>query len=88
MKDKIFVMHVCKNSKCNNAWIDEDLTNAKTNPPQWKFCKECCEKYGFINSKSPPKKKLSIKQKETIEKYKFNKRKKSTLRHLFEEENS
>lgn len=28
-----YVMHFCRNKKCNNGWIDKDLTNAKTNPP-------------------------------------------------------
>ena len=38
---KIFVAHHCKNPKCDSIWIDEDLTNAKTRPPKWKYCKEC-----------------------------------------------
>jgi hypothetical protein len=85
-KDKIYVVHFCKNKNCNNAWLDEDLTNAKNRPPRWKYCKECCEKFGFTNPKSPPKKKLSAKQEETIQKHRFQKRKKSSVIDLFYEE--
>lgn len=42
-----YVMHICRNKKCNNGWIDKDLTNAKTNPPDWKYCKECAGKLGI-----------------------------------------
>ena len=73
-----YVIHYCKNPKCNNSWIDEDLTNAQTRPPRWKYCDECCKKYGYVNPKTPPKKKLSQKQQETIKKNKFCKRKKSS----------
>lgn len=48
-----FVIHFCKNTKCNNAWIDEDITNAKSRPPQWKYCKECCENFGYVNPNRP-----------------------------------
>lgn len=74
-----YLVHFCKTKQCNNAWIDEDLTNAKNRPPQWKYCEECCKKYGFINPSQPPKKKLSKKQWGTINKNKFQKRKKSPL---------
>lgn len=77
-KEKVYVLHTCKNPKCNNGWIDEDLTNAKSRPPKWKYCLECCEKYGYVNPKSPPKKQLTKKQKETIKKNQFPKRKKSS----------
>lgn len=48
-----YVMHICRNKKCNNGWIDKDLTNVKTNPPAWKYCRECAEKLGidFKNQK-------------------------------------
>lgn len=48
-----YVMHICRNKKCNNGWIDKDLTNVKTNPPAWKYCQECAEKLGidFKNQK-------------------------------------
>jgi len=78
-KEKIYVVHYCKNKKCNNAWIDVDLTNAKSRPPRWKYCDSCCEIYGFVNPITPPKKKLSEKQWETINKNKFPKRKKLTV---------
>ena len=70
---KKFVIHFCKNPKCNNAWIDEDLTNAKTRPPQWKYCKDCCEKYGYTNPKYPPKRKKATERIQRLEKYKFKK---------------
>lgn len=78
-KEKKFVAHACCNQNCNNIWVDEDLTNAKTNIPKWKYCAECCEEYGFVNPETPPKKKLSKKQKETLNKYKFTKREKPSI---------
>ena len=42
-----YVVHYCKNKKCNNAWTDLDITNAKTIPPKWKYCKECCKSLGI-----------------------------------------
>lgn len=42
-----YVMHFCRNKKCNNGWVDKDLTNVKTNPPKWKYCKECADKLGI-----------------------------------------
>lgn len=79
-KDNLaFVVHYCKNQKCNNCWTDEDLTNAKTFPPKWKYCKDCCEKYGFINPEKPPKKKLSQKQQEVLKRNQFSTRKKATI---------
>jgi hypothetical protein len=78
MGKKAYVIHFCKNKECNNAWIDLDLTNAQTRPPSWKYCKECCEKLGInFDKQEPPKKVLSKKQIETLEKNKFTKRKKS-----------
>lgn len=61
-----YVIHVCKNPKCNNCWIDEDLHNAQDRPPQWKYCSEC-EKKGFKN----PKKRKSNKTPEQIEAFKI-----------------
>ena len=86
MKEQIYVAHICKNKDCKNIWIDEDLTNAKNRAPKWKYCKECCEKFGFTNPKSPPKKILSKKQEATIQKHRFQKRKKSSVIDLFYEE--
>ena len=42
-----YVMHFCRNKKCNNGCIDKDLTNAKSTPPDWKYCKDCAEKLGI-----------------------------------------
>lgn len=42
-----YVVHFCANPECNNAWIDKDLTNVKTFPPHWKYCRECCKKMGI-----------------------------------------
>ena len=47
-----YVVHYCP--KCNNAWLDLDLTNVKTYPPQWKLCKECCKKLGIDFNKQKP----------------------------------
>lgn len=79
MKQKTYVVHYCKNKQCNNGWIDEDLTNAQSRPPSWKYCEECCTKYGFVNPSQPPKKKLSEKQLNVLNKNKFTKRKKSPV---------
>ena len=54
-----YVIHFCKNKKCNNGWLGIDLTNAQSNPPRWKYCEDCCKKYGYVNPSLPPKKKLS-----------------------------
>ena len=70
-----YVVHYCKNKDCNNAWIDEDLTNAQTRPPMWKFCNECCEKYGFINPATQPKRKDYSNRIKRIEQFKFEKQK-------------
>lgn len=42
-----YVMHFCRNKKCDNGWIDKDITHATVNPPRWKYCKDCCEKLGI-----------------------------------------
>lgn len=42
-----YVMHFCRNKKCNNGWIDADLTFASIHPPSWKYCKECAAKLGI-----------------------------------------
>lgn len=50
------VVHFCKNRQCNNAWIDKDLTKAKSRPPQWKYCRECCERMGIdFDTQIPPR---------------------------------
>ena len=57
-----YVVHYCKNPKCNNCWIDEDLTNVKSRPPKWKYCPNCV-KDGYTNPSKPP---LTESQKKKI----------------------
>lgn len=59
-----YVMHFCRNKKCNNGWIDKDLTNVKTNPPAWKYCKECAAKLGIDFEKQKPSDYMSEEEKE------------------------
>ena len=42
-----YVMHICRNKKCNNGGIDKDLTHATVNPPDWKYCKDCAKERGI-----------------------------------------
>lgn len=73
MRNDIYVVHICKNSKlppthkdyCNNCWIDIDKTHATTYPPQWKYCPQC-EAKGFKN----PKTRQVTRTPEQIEKFK------------------
>ena len=44
---EVYVLHVCHNKKCNNGWLDRDITHCKTNPPKWKYCKKCAEELGI-----------------------------------------
>ena len=57
-----YVMHICRNKKCNNGWIDKDLTNTKTNPPDWKYCRECAAKLGIDYNAQTPTSNLSNKE--------------------------
>lgn len=57
-----YVMHICRNKKCNNGWIDKDLTNAQVNPPDWKYCHECCEKLGIDYDAQTPGSNLTKKE--------------------------
>ncbi len=59
----MYVVHFCKNPKCNNCWIDKDLTKVGTYPPKWKYCPECCKKLGIEFKKQKP----SDADKENIE---------------------
>ena len=70
-----YVIHYCKNPDCNNSWVDVDLTNAKNRPPSWKYCKECCEKYGYVNPETPPHRKNYEARLEQIEKHEFQAKK-------------
>lgn len=57
-----YVMHICRNPKCNNGWVDKDLTNAKSYPPDWKYCRECCEKLGIDYDAQTPTSNLTEKE--------------------------
>lgn len=46
-----YVVHYCKNSKCNNCFIDVDLYDAQNKPPKHKYCLDCVAK-GFNNEKT------------------------------------
>lgn len=75
-----YVVHYCRNKECNNAWIDKDLTKVKKYPPQWKYCKECCDKLGIDFNKQKPGDNLSEEQKEAIKKMRDKKDEKSDAR--------
>ena len=76
-----YILHFCRNKKCNNGWIDKDLTNAKSAPPDWKYCRECAEKRGIDFDAQMPdsnlsKKELEIKNQKRL---RFERNKKSNL---------
>ena len=74
--EQIYMQYICKN--CDKIYLDKDVSGRMT-PIKGCYCPECCKKYGFVNSPTPPKKKLSKKQMEVLQKNKFCKRKKSSL---------
>lgn len=57
-----YVMHFCRNKQCNNGWIDEDLTNAKSIPPRWKYCKKCAAMRGIDYAAQTPKSNLTCEE--------------------------
>ncbi len=57
-----YVMHFCRNKKCNNGWIDKDLTNAKSTPAGWKYCRECAAKRGIDFDAQTPTSNLTPKE--------------------------
>lgn len=57
-----YVNHICRNKRCNNNWIDKDLTDARVNPPDWKYCRECCLKLGIDFEKQTPDSNLTEKE--------------------------
>lgn len=61
-----YVMHFCRNKKCNNGWIDKDLTNVSTNPPSWKYYRSCAEKLGIDFEKQKPDDFRTEEEKEKI----------------------
>lgn len=70
-----YVMHFCRNKKCNNGWIDKDLTKVITTPPSWKYCRECCVKLGIDFDSQTPTSNLSEEELEFLEKKKEQARK-------------
>ncbi len=60
--DMNYVAHDCRNPKCNNGWVDKDLTNATIKPPRWKYCRECCEKLGIDFDAQTPTSNLTEKE--------------------------
>lgn len=69
---EVFMQYICK--KCDKIYLDKDVRGRMT-PIKGCYCPECVEKYGFVNPKTPPKKKLSKKQINTLKKNRFCKRK-------------
>ena len=67
-RSKVYVIHFCRNKECNNGWLDEDLTNVKTFPPQWKYCKECADEFGIDFDKQTPSDAKSDKERERDQK--------------------
>lgn len=65
-----YVMHICRNPKCNNGWVDKDLTNAKSTPPDWKYCRECAAKLGIDFNAQTPTSDLTEKELAYLEKKK------------------
>lgn len=57
-----YVMHICRNKKCNNGWIDKDLTDARVNPPDWKYCQECAAKLGIDYESQTPDSNLTAEE--------------------------
>lgn len=75
-----YVMHFCRNKECNNGWIDKDLTHAKVNPPDWKYCRECAEKLGINYDAQTPISNLTPKEIEHKTKLKERMRKANEIR--------
>lgn len=65
-----FVAHICRSKQCNAIWLDKDLTNAKNTPPDWKYCRECCEKLGIDFDAQTPTSNLTKKELLHLEKKK------------------
>lgn len=57
-----YVLHICRNKKCNNGWIDKDLTHAVVNPPDWKYCKDCAKARGIDYDAQTPDSNLTPKE--------------------------
>lgn len=57
-----FVAHICRNKQCDAIWVDKDLTDARVNPPDWKYCRKCAEKLGIDYDAQTPDSNLSKKE--------------------------
>ena len=75
MKDTgIFMQYACKN--CEKMFLGKDVKGRMTIIKGY-YCPEC-QALGFVNPTERPKKKLSAKQQEVLEKNKFGVRKNSS----------
>lgn len=67
-----YVCHVCKS--CKSAFVAEDYTNAKDEPPKWRYCPGWAKEKGIdYDSQTPRKNRTPEEQKridEQIEKLK------------------
>lgn len=73
-KEQIYMQYICK--CCDKIYLDNDVKGRMT-PIKGCYCLECVEEYGFVNPETPPKKKLSEKQINTLRKNQFQVRKNS-----------
>ena len=73
-----YILHFCRNKKCNNGWIDKDLTHSQA-PPKWKYCIDCCNKLGIDFDSQTPTSNLTEKELK-LKKKKAEQIKKSILR--------
>lgn len=71
---EVYMQYICKNCDC--IYLDKDVKGRIT-PIKGYYCPDCVEKYGFVNPPQRPKKKLSNKQKEILNKNIFLVRKNS-----------
>lgn len=75
--DEIFMQYFCANPKCDCIFIDKDV-KGKMTPVKGCYCPDCQSKYGYVNQERR-KKKLSVKQKETLKKNQFKERKECSV---------
>ena len=68
-----YIFHFCRNPKCNNGWMDLDVTHVKKYPPKWKYCKECCKELGIDFDKQKPSDYHSEARLEALKKLKNSK---------------
>ena len=63
-----YMQYICRNCDC--IYLDKDVKGRMT-PIKGYYCPDCVEKFGFTNPIQRPKKKLSNKQKEILNKNSF-----------------